>query len=185
MRIFTSAVVALVLSAASSGAATLQTAYTGTNSSDGIMFDIMGGASSISLTSIDINLEAGDSDLEFYVKSGSHVGSENTPGDWTLVDSLNGFTTSGPDTASNWDTADYIFSANQTFGLYVTAKGARNLVYSNAAGPVGSTLASGANLSILTGTEKLTHSSLISHLATLMERSTTHWRRFHCRPRCL
>ncbi len=152
MKLFSSTIAALLLSAASANAITLETTYAGGNSQDGIMFDIIVGSTAISLSSVDIHMDAGTTDLEFYIKSGTHVGSENNSGDWTLIDSLNGFTTSGPGNASNWDIADYLFGANQTYGLYVTAKSNPNVRYSNAAGPVGSLLASDANLSILTGT---------------------------------
>lgn len=140
----------LALGAATAQASTISTGYAGGNSQDGIMFDVVVGANDLSITSLDINLEAGVADLELYVRAGTHVGNTGSLAGWTLVDSTTGLNTAGEGTGTTWDIADFVLGANATHAFYVNAFDAPNLVYSNGTG-VGNVVVSNADLSILEG----------------------------------
>lgn len=84
------AVAALSLFPVGAFAATLTTAFASNNGQDGNMFDIVIGANNLTLEAFELNLEGASSvPVEFYIKPGTMVGSQNTPGAWTLVSSAN------------------------------------------------------------------------------------------------
>ena len=157
MNMFIRAGLALALTAFSGAAAqanTLTTSYASNNSNDGVMFDITVGANDLTITGFDLNLESAGATipLEFYIKTGSHVGSENTSGDWSLVDT-GSVVSAGDNVASYWDVSDYSLVAGGTYGIYLTALGSPNFNYFNGTA-VGNVAAADGNLTIFEGTGK-------------------------------
>lgn len=73
------------LSAVSASAETLTTTFASGNGNDGVMFDVVA-KKPLSISAIQFasnSVSAGS--LEIYVKSGTHVGSEGTPANWSLL----------------------------------------------------------------------------------------------------
>lgn len=130
----------------------LATPYNQNNGQDGIMFDI-NCLTSVEITNFDINCGGTTHDFEIYAKMGTHVGSENTPGDWTLIATANNV--NGPvNVATPIPTSfSWIGCAGDVLAFYVTSTGAGSIDYTNGA-MVGGVIASDANIEILTGTGK-------------------------------
>ena len=79
--------------AASSG---FSTPYDSNNGLDGIMFDVTA-VQTITINCFEMNFAAGTCDPVIRHKDGTHVGSEQMPGAWTAIDSVQGIVSTGPD----------------------------------------------------------------------------------------
>src|SRR6056297_3158943 len=143
--------IALCLSFGAASASSLSTAYNSNNGQDGNMFDVLIGASDLTITSLAVNIDA-QADMRLYLKTGSYVGSDTTASDWTLVDSISGLASAGVDNASLWDVADSNLEAGTRYGFYVTTiDGGMN--YTNGTS-VGDVAASNTDLTIFEGAGK-------------------------------
>jgi hypothetical protein len=144
------AVAALSLFPVGAFAATLTTAFASNNSQDGNMFDIVIGANNLTLEAFELNLEGASSvPVEFYIKPGTMVGSQNTPGAWTLVSSAN-VVSNGFDNPTLFDVTDTVLMAGATYGVYLTAVNQDVMNYTNGTS-VGDVAAANTDLSILEG----------------------------------
>ena len=75
----------LFLAATTAAAETLTTTFAGGNGNAGIMYDVVADKP-VSISAIQFASDAaGAGTLEIYTKAGTHVGSEGTASDWTLV----------------------------------------------------------------------------------------------------
>ena len=64
----------------------LGTTFAANNGQDGNMFDVTAGADPIWITALDLHVNAtGSREIAVYYKSGTYAGSEQTPGNWTLL----------------------------------------------------------------------------------------------------
>ncbi|KUJ59173.1 hypothetical protein AR687_24510, partial [Flavobacteriaceae bacterium CRH] len=105
----------------------LATPYNSNNSNKGEMFNIVTGATSVNITSFDVNLIQGSTgNYEIFYKVGSYIGSETNAVAWTSL---------GTATASSlgFDIPSPIpivfnvnIPANSTYGFYITATEASN-----------------------------------------------------------
>lgn len=114
-------VTTLVVAATSMGQFGLPTSFERSNVSDGNMFDITT-ERDILITGLDVNIGAPANAVEIWtITAGtSYVGSENTPGDWTLVETV-------PVNANGINQITHVslsaginMTAGQTLGFYVT-----------------------------------------------------------------
>lgn len=127
----------------------LTTTFAGGNSFDGNMFDV-NILNNITVQSFDVNLADPTGDFEVYFKNDTYVGSEMTPGDWTLVGSATGVVSNGADTATPLNlNMDLSLIAGQTYAFYVTSTGAQ-VNYTDGVA-VGNVFISNADLEILEG----------------------------------
>ncbi|GEQ87269.1 hypothetical protein ULMS_27770 [Patiriisocius marinistellae] len=128
---------------------TITTGFLGGNGFHGNMFDI-NALNNITIKSFDVNLTSASGDFEVYFKTGSYAGSEQNPGDWTLVGSVAGVTSNGPDVATPLD-LDLMVSleAGMTYAFYVTSTGA-DVSYTNGV-TEGAVLVSNTDLEVLEG----------------------------------
>ena len=75
----------------------LATTFASNNGAQGNMFDVEA-TNDITINSFDVNMVSGvTADIEIYFKSGSWVGSENSPNDWTLLATVPGVVSAGQD----------------------------------------------------------------------------------------
>lgn len=112
---------AFVANEAYSQCGQLTTLYAGNNGQDGIMFDVTA-SQSIVVTSFDIDAYGNTHDYEIYYKAGSHVGSENNAGAWTLLGSANnvaGNPRNSPTTVPI--TVSVAMCAGETHAFYITS----------------------------------------------------------------
>ena len=100
----------------------LTTTFASNNGFAGNMLDVMA-FEDITITSLDINVEPGTYDVEVYYKVGSYVGSESTPGDWTLLGTAN-VTSNGTDVPTPLPVGGLSIPSGSTYGLYVTLSAA-------------------------------------------------------------
>jgi len=113
-------------------AGSLTTIFAGDNSHDGNMFDVDVFGNALTVTSLDLNLEAGTHELFLYTKAGTFSGSESTPGDWTLIDNISGVVSNGDDVPTPVDFADFVLAANSKTAFYVsTGAGSPNFNYTD------------------------------------------------------
>jgi hypothetical protein len=124
------------------------TTFTSNNGLAGNMFDVHA-ITDVELSSVEVNLDGGDHDVEIYFKVGTWEGAQNTAGSWTLVGSAT-VTSLGQDLPTDVpiDLALPV-AAGDTVALYVTATtSAMNYTDGTA---VGAIAASTAHLEILEG----------------------------------
>lgn len=140
-------------------AGSLTTTYDYNNGQAGNMFDVVVGGNSLNVTGFDLHLDPGTWNLDLYVKSGTHVGSEADPSAWTLVDSVVGVTSNGNSKATYVDFDDFALNAGSIHGLYLTATNLHpdgvykgfNYTDGLPGSNVGDVVASNADLQILLG----------------------------------
>ncbi|WP_163411588.1 BspA family leucine-rich repeat surface protein, partial [Flavobacterium ajazii] len=99
----------------------LATPYNSDNSNKGVMFNIVTGATPITITSFDMNLIGTVTGIfEIYYKSGTYVGSESNAAAWTLAGSAS-VTSLGTNQTTPIPLALSIpIPANTTFAFYIT-----------------------------------------------------------------
>lgn len=118
------------------------------------MFDIVA-LQSVTVTNFDIDAYGNMHTYEIYHKPGSHVGSENNPGAWTLLGTANNV----PGNPRNSPTSIPItigasMCGGETHAFYITSTGASGSIsYTDGTG-VGTVAAADANIQILQGTGK-------------------------------
>tara|TARA_R110002072_G_scaffold1587_1_gene13347 strand:+ start:150532 stop:154179 length:3648 start_codon:yes stop_codon:yes gene_type:complete len=148
-----------VISAQGGGAPVPQTLLTtldGGNGNFGNMFDI-NALNDVTIDSFDIHGDTGAVfDVEVYAKSGTWVGSEDNPGDWTLIGTATGVVSNGDGAVTPLGLAlDYQIPAGETHAFYVTptdfSTGGFNYTNGTATGAV---FASDANIEFLEGAGK-------------------------------
>ncbi len=131
----------------------LTTSFADNNGFSGNMFDVMP-LNDITVNSFDVNNSDGSVDYEVYMKTGSYVGSESTPGDWTLVGTALGVPGAG---GGNPTPLNLSMGVNLTAGnmvsFYVAQTNGTNHNYINGA-VEGALWASDANLEIFEGVGK-------------------------------
>lgn len=131
----------------------LATSYTTNNNSRGVMFDIIAGTTPVTITSFDANLFPTTAQFEIYYMPDTYVGSESTPGDWTLVGSAT-ITSKGSGVPTPLPIPLSItVPAGATYGLYITSSGSGAVNDTTSASPA--TLAGNSDLSIKGGVGKL------------------------------
>jgi hypothetical protein len=136
--------------------ASLTTSFVTNNSASANVFDVISLGNSLLVTSLELNLSDGTHTIALYTKPGTWVGSDNTAGDWTLVDTVTDLVSNGPDSSTLAVFADFQLSASSTTGFYLTLidpVGSNDLLYSTGTG-VGNILASNSDLEILEGAGK-------------------------------
>jgi hypothetical protein len=141
-------------------AATLSTPIDNNNGQRGLMFDVVVGASNLTLTSLATTItpvgEAAIGDYRFYTRTGSIVGNTDSLVGWTLRDSFSGV--AGGATRfdlTTFDIADFTLLANSTYGFYLTSTSGTSIQYTGTgSGSFGTVRASNGDLSILSGVGK-------------------------------
>ena len=129
----------------------ITTFFNANNGQAGNMFDLnVLAPSGIEISQLELNLDAGSWDIELYTRSGTHVGSENTPGDWTLRQSSTGVTSIAPNLATPWDITDFKLDSGLS-AFYINVTNGSALNYTNGTG-VGNLVASNASVEIFEGT---------------------------------
>jgi len=131
-RLFTACAVGALFATTASAASLTANNFSSDNGQDGIMFDLEAiGGNGLNITAFDVNLDSGTHTIELYTKAGSHFGSENTPGDWNLLQTLNSVVSAGTDNPTPLDTTDFMIAAGQTVGVYLTATSGSPWNYNN------------------------------------------------------
>ncbi len=134
---------------------TVEISFAGGNGQAGNMFDVVA-LNPITVNSFDISMDDGvTADVEVYSKAGTWVGSDMTPGDWTLVASVPGVLSGGQNlpTPLNLSLGMNV-AAGDTVAFYVTLVGSTAINYTNG-GTVGDVWAADTNLQVLEGAGKV------------------------------
>lgn len=100
------------------------------------MFDVSVFGNDLTINSLDVNLASGSAigdEIEVYTKNGTYVGSETTPGDWTLVSTTALTSVEPTGTPTPIDVPDFFLNANTTYGFYVTLNTGNDLKYTDGA----------------------------------------------------
>ncbi|RYU93601.1 beta strand repeat-containing protein, partial [Emticicia agri] len=131
----------------------LVTTYTTNNGSRGIMFDVKA-TNTLTIKYFDANLYAGTATYEIWYHPGSYLGTEDTPGSWTRIDSVNNIVSEGAGLPTRIPIlVDVVIPAGETYAFYITntVSGGVNYVTTAASGD---TLATDINLMVLGGVGK-------------------------------
>ncbi len=137
----------------SGGAFSLTTTFVGGNGASGNMFDLEA-VNDLTIDSFDVNMGTGNTaDVEIYFKTGTWVGSETTPANWTLIATATGITSAGIGlpTPLNLDLGINVTAGNRV-AFYVT-RTTGSLIYTNGV-TTGALFASDSNLQIFEGAGK-------------------------------
>ena len=143
----------------SAGTNTLDVGFMANNAAAGNMFDIMA-LNAITVNSFDIspNVQPGEvHDYAVYFKVGSWIGSETTPGDWTLLASPTGIVTVQSNAPTALDLSLGIdVAAGELVAFYITSTDGSTLGYTGATGTtgVGNLWASDDNIEFYEGAGK-------------------------------
>jgi hypothetical protein len=119
------------------------------------MFNIVAGASPVTITAFDVNLYGGTTArYEIYYKAGTYVGAETTAASWTMAGGVDGLYVA----ANNVPTRIPIplsitIPAGQTYGFYITNTASGGLNYTTSA-VTNVTLATNSDLTIVGGVGK-------------------------------
>jgi hypothetical protein len=140
---------ALLSITATAAAATLATPFNLGGGVNGLMFDIVVGANSLRLETIEVNVSNVWWDYEFYTKAGGIFEKSSS---WTLHDHFSGQLPAGIDKLTSFDMTDINLAAGSTLGLYFvnTIPGFRFVQYS-AGPPLGTVIADDGALAIKAG----------------------------------
>ncbi|MGC6488631.1 MAG: hypothetical protein ACON4Z_13370, partial [Planctomycetota bacterium] len=136
----------------------LTTTFASNNGQAGNMFDLRPGNAPVVIDCFDVNLDAGTWDLEVYTTTsgGSHVGIEQDPTAWTLLATVPGVTSLGPDFPTPLPLSAPLgvsIGCGEQRGFYVTVTNGTAINYTTGAGfLVGDVFASNADLEFLAGT---------------------------------
>jgi len=119
------------------------------NGHAGNMFDVKVGPNDIVLKTFWVSHDS-DDQMSVYYKTGTFVGSESTPGDWTYLDS--GFVAANGDGLIDAIPVDLnlTLAAGQTYAFYVTNNNVTDINYTNG-NNVGDTLTSNSDLTMFEG----------------------------------
>ncbi|MCF8368843.1 MAG: PKD domain-containing protein [Bacteroidales bacterium] len=139
------------ITAIGTDAADLITTFTGTNGSNGNMFDIHA-INTVTITGFEANLDAGTGDVHVYYKSGTYVGSETNASAWTFVGTASATSSGNGSPTPVPVSLSVTIPAGQVYGFYVHAENGNN--YSNGSA-VGNVFSSDANIEFLEGCGKL------------------------------
>ncbi|MAP54771.1 HYR domain-containing protein [Altibacter sp.] len=136
---------------------TLGTLFTGGNGSFGNMFDI-NALSNVVINSFDVNMDNGAVlDVDVYAKVGTWAGSEDTPGDWTLIGTATGVVSNGDGVPTPLNLSlNYSIPLGETHAFYVTPTNGttgQGFNYTNGT-TTGAVFASDANIEFLEGAAK-------------------------------
>lgn len=114
-------------------AASITTTFSSDNGASGNMFDITTFENSLTVNSLELNLETfgGLHNINVYTKSGTYVGYENNATPWLLVSQLFGVSSSGQDSPTIVDVADFTLLANSVTGFFVTTVNTSGMSYTN------------------------------------------------------
>lgn len=149
IKVATQLIVATIMVTLPAAANSITTTTAGGNEFDGNMFSAVIGPHSLDVTSLGVNVDAGRMIIDVYVKTGSYLGFETTPGAWTLV-SATAVTGLGAGTLTPVNVTPFVLNANTTYSLYLTidtdVNAAPYMNYSN-----GSSTYSNADLSLFLG----------------------------------
>ena len=133
----------------------LTTTFASNNGQSGNMFDIVA-LTDVTIQCFDVNLDSGTWDLEVYAVTGggTFVGNEAIAANWTLLATVTGLASAGPDlpTALGVGLGVQIL-AGQTQGFYVTVTNGTSMNYTNGS-TAGTVFASDANIQFLEGAGK-------------------------------
>ena len=140
---------ALALAASGASAATLTTLFASNNGQQGNMFDVIVGASDITVLEFAINLDAGTtSNVSLWYREGTIVGNANDSSGWTQIETAS-LTSAGTDAPTAWDVSDFTLSGGTTYGFLVYSDQI-NVNYTNGTA-VGNIAAADGFLSIAEG----------------------------------
>ena len=129
----------------------ISTLFASNNGQAGNMFDLnVLSPLGIEISQLDLNLDPGSWDIELYTRAGTHVGNENDPSAWTLLQTTSGVTSVAPDLPTPWDVDDFTL-ANGLNSIYINVTNGTPLNYTNGTG-VGNLVASNASVEIFEGT---------------------------------
>ncbi len=129
----------------------LTTLFAANNGQAGNMFDVNVLASDgVLIEGLELNLDAGNWDLNFYTIDTTYVGNETNSVAWTFRDSISGVTSAGPNIPTVWDVNDFYLPTGGE-GFYVFVSNGTAMNYTNGSGE-GALVASDANLQIFEGT---------------------------------
>ncbi|HYV92237.1 MAG TPA: GEVED domain-containing protein, partial [Chitinophagales bacterium] len=132
----------------------LSTAYNGYYTSNGNMFDITA-LSDVFITGFDVNMQTFyTSDFEIYYKTGTYVGSEYLPQNWTLLGVAQGVQGLGSGVHTPIPLPLYLsVPAGQTVGIYITAASYYSYVNTSYGTAVGNVAAADNNIQIKEGNQ--------------------------------
>jgi hypothetical protein len=100
-------------------ASSITTTFAGGNEFDGNMFNVNVGANDITVDGLDLNVDGGPMTIGVYIKTGTYVGFDTTPGAWTLIsDTVVSGKLSGNQTPVS--VTPFSLDANTLYGMYVT-----------------------------------------------------------------
>lgn len=150
----------------------ITTTFAGGNGNFGNMFDVMA-VNALVVDSFDINADTGATfDVEVYAKVGTWVGSEATPGDWTLIGTALGVVSMGDGVATPLNLSlGYAIPAGETHAFYVTPTdfSTGGLNYTNGSA-TGNLFVSDSNIEVYEGGARgYPLVDQLSNLVTLME----------------
>ena len=128
------------------GGATLATAMSGTQTSQGVMFSVTP-VKDLELSLIGVNLEPGTHDVNVYYRRGSFAGAETASAQWQLLAAAPGVVSATGSTSTPLPPLDLFLGAGAITSLYVAAPTAAL----NSGAPTGAAAASNADLSIAEG----------------------------------
>lgn len=136
-------------------AESLTTTYSGGNGQRGVMFDVVA-LQGITITNVDHHLYVGaNSTVEIYGKSGSHVGSQDTPGDWVLLGTASNLVSVGDGIGTPIPiNLNIALSSGDIYSLYITTTSVPAGSTYTGGTTLGAVYAQDANLQILEGRGK-------------------------------
>lgn len=130
----------------------LTTLYAQDNGLDGIMFDVVA-LEDITVNCFEVNWTTGTTSVAMWYKPGTHVGFEQTPGDWTSIGTVPSVTSAGTDLPTYIPIdVDVDVPSGSTYAFYISNNVTTdpNVKYTNGT-TLGAVLASDANLQVLEG----------------------------------
>lgn len=135
-------------------ALTLTTTYEGGNGQDGNMFDVVA-KKAVTVTAVDTHCDIGVADFEIYGKTGTYVGSDTTPEDWTLLGSASSVTCAGEGIPTEVPISlSVVIPAGTSYAFYITTtEEGPNFNYTNGTA-VGAVYTEDVNIQILEGAGK-------------------------------
>lgn len=150
-------VVLLVMSSfltvhASAQCGPLSTPTVTNNGQSGIMFDVVA-ITSVNITQLAMDYDAGTYNIEVYSIGGTHIGNEGNAAAWMLLGTANAVVFTGGVNTPIPITFSQFLCAGDVGGFYITANNSTSGNYSNGTG-VGNVAAADANIQILEGTGK-------------------------------
>ncbi len=102
-------------------AGVISTTFAGGNNFAGNMFDATILGSDLTITGLDVNLQAQGSstNISLYTRLGSYVGFQSSSAGWTLRDTVS-VTSAGSGNATFVNIIDFLLNSGTTYGFYVS-----------------------------------------------------------------